>query len=70
MGHKKRKVIRRDPKSDDPYLKLLVKVSSHYDHNDVPVGNDCNESVHSLCVLDVVSCTDFWSDVQMLHLTE
>ena len=26
VGHKQRKVIRREPKSDDPYLRLLVKV--------------------------------------------
>ncbi len=27
VGHKQRKVIRRDPKSKDPYILLLVKVS-------------------------------------------
>nr|AAX48850.1 L18 [Suberites domuncula] len=26
VGHKQRKVVRKDPKSDDPYLRLIVKL--------------------------------------------
>lgn len=31
VGHKQRKVIRREPKSNDPYILLLVKVSTGFE---------------------------------------
>lgn len=68
MGHKQRKVIRREPKSDDPYLKLLVKVR----------GLDQLVFSSSSCCIDVLptmvallfnehscSCTGFLLDVPM-----